>query len=194
MFSKRSRYAKLDDTSAADAQGREIAEKSLRPMPEVNGTFLHTVEEGDRLDHLGFTYYKDSTRWWRICDANPEWMSPQAMLGKEPMTTVRIPVTVPKGESPPWSALGAALAARVGIETALIVDELREVEREVQENGRTHAYTGERDAMAIIVTFNRMNIGLKDIVHIVNKTGFSAGDPGGIGRTGKKIVIPPLQD
>lgn len=51
MFSKISRYRKLPDVVAVDAQGRRLESKGLRLLPELTGTFLHTVEAGDRLDH-----------------------------------------------------------------------------------------------------------------------------------------------
>lgn len=79
MFSRISRYRKLADVVTTDAKGRKLASKSLRLPPEVSGTFLHTVEEVDRLDHLAYKYYKQPRKWWRICDANPEFMSPQAL-------------------------------------------------------------------------------------------------------------------
>ena len=83
MFSKISRYRKLPDVVTIDVQGRRLESKSLRLLPEVTGIFLHTVESGDRLDHLAYKYYKQPRKWWRICDANPEFPSPQALLGKE---------------------------------------------------------------------------------------------------------------
>ena len=95
MFSKISRYRTLPDVVTTDARGRTVSSKALRPLPTVSGTFLHTVEGVDRLEHLAFKYYQQPRNWWRICDANPEFMSPQGLLGKEPVVTARFPLTPP---------------------------------------------------------------------------------------------------
>ncbi len=93
MFSKNSRYRKVPDVVTTDSKGRKLKSRNFRLLPEVSGDFFHTVEEIDRLDHLAYKYYKQSRKWWRICDANPEFMSSQALLGKEAIVTVRFPLT-----------------------------------------------------------------------------------------------------
>ena len=93
MFSRISRYQKLPDMVTTDSQGRTLPSKTVRLLPQVLGTFRHTVEEVDRLDHLAFKYYQQPQKWWRIVDANPEFLSPQALLGKEPIVTDRFPLT-----------------------------------------------------------------------------------------------------
>jgi hypothetical protein len=93
MFASFSRYRKLPDVVTTDAKGRTLASKALRRLPSVSGTFQHTVADGDRLDHLTFKYYQQPTKWWRISDANPVFLSPQDLLGKEPVVTDRFPVT-----------------------------------------------------------------------------------------------------
>ena len=117
MFSKISRYRKLPDVVTTDVQGRSLQSKTLRLLPEVSGDFLHTVEEVDRLDHLAYKYYRQPRKWWRICDANPAFMSPQVLLGKEPQVVARFPI-VWEGPMPPWPVLLRALAATVGVEDA----------------------------------------------------------------------------
>ena len=77
MFSDLSRYRTLPDIVTTDAEGRTLASKTLRPLPEAPGTFRHTVEDVDRLDHLAYKYYRQPTKWWRMSDANPEFLSPQ---------------------------------------------------------------------------------------------------------------------
>ena len=43
----------------------------------------HTVRIGDRLDLLARHYYNDGRQWWRILDANPEFLhADDAVLGK----------------------------------------------------------------------------------------------------------------
>jgi hypothetical protein len=117
MFSKISRYRNLPDVAVQDAKGRVLSARSLRLQPEVSGTFRHTVEEADRLDHLAFKYYDQPRDWWRIADGNPEFLSPQALLGDEPRSTIRLPLRW-EGPSPPWSELLRALQQRPGVETA----------------------------------------------------------------------------
>ena len=94
MFSRISRYRTLPDIVTTDADGRTLVSKTLRPLPQAPGTFRHTVEEADRLDHLAYKYYQEPRKWWRISDANPEFLSPQALLGKEPIVTDRFLVRV----------------------------------------------------------------------------------------------------
>ncbi len=191
MISKNSRYKKLSDTVTTDARGRRLGSKTLRVMPDVAGTFQYAVEEGDRLDHLAYKAYKDSTRWWRICDANPEFMSPQAMLGKGPMATISVRVTFPGEGDPPWCDLIRNLSALVGVEDVSIVDDIRLVEREMEYEGDTITYAGERATRSVAVTFNRMNTRKRAIVHEVRTLGFNTGEFFTISRVGKKIVFPP---
>lgn len=89
MFSKGSRYGRLPDVITTDASGSLIPSKSLRLKAKADGKILHTIEDGDRLDHLAYTYYKQPGKWWRICDANPGFMFPQSMIGKDSMETIR---------------------------------------------------------------------------------------------------------
>ena len=117
MFSKISRYRKLPDVVTIDPDDRELESKSIRLLADVTGKFQHIIEEGDRLDHLSFKYYKQPRNWWRICDANPEFMSPQALLGKEPLITQRFPLNYDGPETaPPWAGFLAQLTESVGVE------------------------------------------------------------------------------
>lgn len=117
MFSRISRYRGLPDVVVPDARGRAVESKSLRLLPDAEGALLHTVEEGDRLDHLAHRYFGQPRSWWHIVDANPEFLSPQALLGNEPETVVEIPVEW-KGATPPWSGLLRALRGTPGVEAA----------------------------------------------------------------------------
>ena len=114
MFSKISRYRKLPDVVAPDARGRALASKSLRLLPETAGDFLHTVEEGDRLDTLAYKYYKQPRDWWRIADANAAFLDPQALLDEAPWKTVQIPL-IWNGPTPPWAEVPQALTAVLGV-------------------------------------------------------------------------------
>jgi len=169
MFSKISRYRKLPDEVTIGANGLAFQSKSLRLTPEVGGTFLHTVEDLDRLDHLGYKYYKQPRSWWHICDANPQFLSPQHLLGKEPIATGEFPIEFTGIGEPPYAPLLAALRRMAGVENALLAD---------------------GDA-GVLVEFNTMTVTQGVISSAIVAAGFSVGEMRNIGRVGKKIIIPP---
>jgi len=117
VFSKISRYRALADEVAVDAQGRAAASKVVRLTPEVDGTFLHVVEDVDRLDHLAFKYYDQPRDWWHIADANPDFFWPPAMIGDDPRRTILVPLTW-EGLEPPWVDLVGTLCRVLGVERA----------------------------------------------------------------------------
>jgi hypothetical protein len=45
-----------------------------REIGTATGRIEHTVRAGDRLDALARHYYNDDRLWWRIVDANPEFL------------------------------------------------------------------------------------------------------------------------
>ena len=168
MFGKLSRYRRVPDTAVVDAHGRVVAAKDFRPLPAITGTFLHTVDSGDRLDQLAFTYYGQPLQYWHVCDANPEFLSPLSLLAKEPIVTVRFPATAPG--TPPWAALLAALAKTVGVESAAVSD----------------------DDAAVVVTYNRTRLpDLAALIDVIRSAGFAAGMPGESGQLGRPIIVPP---
>jgi hypothetical protein len=75
MFFKGSRYANVSEHEITDAKGRVIRYKKIRFIPETKPQRVrlrvgHTVSQGERLDHIAHRYYRDSERFWRICDVN----------------------------------------------------------------------------------------------------------------------------
>ena len=92
MFSKKSRHINLDKIVTTDARGRTESSVLIRLRPDVSGDFLHTLEQGERLDHLAFKYYEDSQKWWHICDADTGFKSPLALVGREPIVTTQLTV------------------------------------------------------------------------------------------------------
>ena len=52
MFSKISRYRKQPDIVTIDNKDLVLASRDLRLLPEVSGTFFHTVDEVERLDYF----------------------------------------------------------------------------------------------------------------------------------------------
>lgn len=170
MFFKNSRYRQLPDEVTVDVKERRLPSKSSRALPDATGIFRHTLADGDRLDHLAHKYYNQPRKWWRICDANPEFMSPQALLGKTPVITQRFPLSFPENQGqPPWATLMRAIANQVGVEDILLTD----------------------DENYLIVTFNQINVQASNLTEIIGRAGFTVEQPQTIGRTGKQIVIPP---
>jgi hypothetical protein len=179
----------LPDVVTVNARSRTEVTKDLRVMPAVAGNFRHTVAEVDRLDHLGFKYYKQPAKWWRICDANPDFMSPQALLGNEPIEVARFPATF--GAAPPWTELVRRLEGLVGVEDVKVVEDSEIVAEEQTLGGQTVMVNLERFTRAAIVTYNRTNLDAGQIADVIETVGFEVAEPQRIGRVGKEIVIPP---
>jgi len=192
MFSKISRYRKLPDDVAIDFRGRKLVWKNLRLLPEVSGTFQHIVEDVDRLDHLAFKYYTQPRNWWRICDANPEFLSPQALLGKGPLITQRFPVSFRMDvKNPPWAGLLAQLRAIVGVEEVQLELGTKFGPKTEDIDDERVTFITEELQRVVVITYNRMNTGVAELSEIINDADFDASEPETLGRVGKKIVIPP---
>jgi hypothetical protein len=109
MFAKGSRYRNLLQSSSVDAQGEMFLGTTLRVIPQNPGQFRHTVRDRDRLDLLGYKYYSDATRWWQICDANPQAEFPNDILDRTPLADAVL--TVVQGDAVArYTALLTALA------------------------------------------------------------------------------------
>ncbi len=192
MFSKISRYRKLTNIVTTDVKGRTLESKSLRLLPEVSGTFLHTVEEVDRLDNLAYKYYKQPRKWWRICDANPEFMSPHALLGKEPLVTTRFPLTFSANSGqPPWAELLKNLSEKLGVEDIKVMEDVQLVPEEQTHDGEQVIVYVEHFERPLIITYNRMNVGAEELADVMVNIDIEVGQIEKIGRTGKSIIIPP---
>jgi hypothetical protein len=189
MFSKISRYRKLPDVTAPDAHGRTLASKDLRLLPEVEGTFHHTVDAGDRLDQLAYKYYSQPLQWWNICDANADFLSPLALIGKEAIITTRFPVTV--AGSPPWASLFPAVRAILGVEDVQITEEVQLVPRQVNIAGQTITAFQEQFSRAVLVTYNRLNVSAETVAAGIEASGFLVAPFADLERVGQEIVIPP---
>jgi hypothetical protein len=189
MFSSFSRYRKLPNVVTTDAKGRTLASKALRPLPSVSGTFQHTVTDGDRLDHVAFTYYQQPTKWWRINDANPEFLSPQELLGKEPVVTERFPVTF-NGPQPPWAALTRSLNERAGIETVTVSETVQLAPESRTVGSKTVIVQAERFTRAVVVTYNLLAVTADTIRGLITAAGFVVGQAERVSRVGQPITIP----
>jgi hypothetical protein len=189
MFAPFSRYRKLPDVVTTDAKGRTLASKALRLLPSVSGTFQHTVADVDRLDHVAFTYYRQPTKWWRINDANPEFLSPQALFGKEPIVTERFPVTF-NGPQPPWAALTRGLNERAGVATVTVTETVSLVPESRTVGNQTVTVQAERFERAVVVTYNQLTVTASTISSLIAASEFVVGQPERATRVGRHITIP----
>ncbi|MEL6884228.1 MAG: hypothetical protein AAFP87_06940 [Pseudomonadota bacterium] len=74
MFLKNSRYAQ-SRIFDSDPEGR-VDFRGIRPrdIPETPAVLEHGQTEGDRPDIMANNYYQADRAWWRIVDANPEFL------------------------------------------------------------------------------------------------------------------------
>lgn len=79
MRRKGSRYENTRPFSKKKGFGG-YRERSLSSPP---GVVEHTVLHTDRLDHLANDYYKSDRRWWRVMDANTEFLYGFELLDDE---------------------------------------------------------------------------------------------------------------
>lgn len=184
MSGRHSRYRPPSAAAAPDARGRAPTATELRPLPPVTGQFLHTVAEGERLDQLAYRYYEEPLVWWQICDANPGFLSPLALLGQEAVISVRFPIGLPAGvRLPEWQPVLRVLAAISGVELAAVQEDI-----EFVGNG---PHVQERFSRALLVTYNRQCTGTEALIGAITAAGFTVGPPAASGQLGRPIIIPP---
>lgn len=184
MYSKLSRYHAQPDVHVEDADGRVAASTALRLPPPTPGTVRHAIEAGDRLDHLAYKYYRRSERWWRICDANPEQLSPLELLGKEPLVTARFPLEHDDETGPaPWPELRRRLRLP-GVHDLWVEDRV---------TGLREGDDGTESVVerAAVVRYNRFQVTPDELAGAMEDVGFVVGPSSPLGRVGKEIVIPP---
>lgn len=192
MFFKNSRYKKEPFEVTLDVKGRRFKSVRLRVNPDIAGTFLHMVEEGDRLDHLAYKYYRASKKWWQIADANPDFLSPRDLLGKGVMRSVRIPLTYDDEETaPPWGDLAGLLKTLLGIDDFRFEETVHLTEDNPEIEGEIISVAEESYERAVVIIYNSQNVVEDNLVSVVEDAGFTAGQAQNIGRIGKRIVIPP---
>jgi hypothetical protein len=90
MFFQGSRYEKVPEATYTDASGRVIRYKTTRFITEPVALVGHRVISGERLDLIAWQHFRDSERYWRICDANRA-LWPDDLL--EEGSILRIPPT-----------------------------------------------------------------------------------------------------
>lgn len=69
MIDRRSRYATTPVLTTDDGQGGTEQVLDLRTTPPTGSVLAVVATDADRLDLLAYRYYRDPTRFWRICDA-----------------------------------------------------------------------------------------------------------------------------
>ncbi|RJX31908.1 MAG: hypothetical protein C4531_06865 [Desulfurivibrio sp.] len=192
MFFKNSRYRKQPFAVTVDARGRRFKSVTLRPTPATAGTFFHTIEEGERLDHLAYRYYKAPRKWWRITDANPEFFSPLDLLGDGVLQCVRIPLTHnEEAGEPPWSVLAGKLSALVGVESYLFEENVLLSEDTRTVAGEAIPVASQSYERAVLIDYNSLTISATELTAAISSSGFGAGAPQHRGRIGRPIIIPP---
>jgi hypothetical protein len=145
------------------------------------------------LDHLAYKYYKQPRKWWRICDANPDWPFPPALLGKDSLVVEHFPLIIDSEEDEPlWSETLADLNALVGVEYARVVKEEVELVERIETVGpETVTLVVPRYRYTIIVRYNAMNLDSSQLMNRMAGLDLVVGPPERVGRIGKAIVIPP---
>ena len=79
MRRKGSRY----EQTAAFSTDKGFSGYRERKLTSPRGLAEHTVLHTDRLDHLANDYYRSDRRWWRIMDANAEFLYGFELLDDE---------------------------------------------------------------------------------------------------------------
>ncbi|WDP91219.1 MAG: hypothetical protein HUN04_16560 [Desulfobacter sp.] len=82
MFLNHSRYGNAQGFSPGNTQSFFPGVRP-RPVSTPPGIIEHIVRQGDRLDLLAAYYYNDARLWWRIADANPEFIFAGLMVAPE---------------------------------------------------------------------------------------------------------------
>jgi nucleoid-associated protein YgaU len=74
MFDRHSRYRDARPFVPPEPGRKPFGGVRPRPIGHVPGVIEHQVQAGDRLDLLARHYYNNDRLWWRIVDANPEFL------------------------------------------------------------------------------------------------------------------------
>lgn len=85
-----SRYEDADIQYVLDGRMQSTRATAFRtnPAEEITTNRYWWWREDDRIDSLATRYYGSPEQWWRIMDANPEFIDPQSIpVG----TKIRIP-------------------------------------------------------------------------------------------------------
>lgn len=96
MFEHTSRYYQIETAHLTASDGRTIAYKRRRFLPQGESLPLLVevvVSQNDRLDLIAARTLGDPEQFWRICDANDA-LDPLELTA-EPGTIIRVPIPQP---------------------------------------------------------------------------------------------------
>lgn len=74
MLDRQTRYREARSFAPLQPGGTAFGGVRPRPVRAAAGVIEHQVRAGDRLDLLARHYYNNDRLWWRIVDANPEFL------------------------------------------------------------------------------------------------------------------------
>ncbi len=83
MLTKKSRYGEAGFFEVSEDGFEVFSGVKARSVSEATGVLEHEVQATDRLDLLARHYYNDDRLWWRIVDANPQFIFGPLMLGPD---------------------------------------------------------------------------------------------------------------
>jgi hypothetical protein len=72
MIDRKSRYRSTRVLTVADPLGATHPLLDVRETPPTTGLLQVTPTDSDRLDLLAWRFFRDPTRFWRICDASTQ--------------------------------------------------------------------------------------------------------------------------
>lgn len=72
MIDRKSRYRSTAVRTVDDGRGGTHPRLDLRETPPTIGVLTVTPTDSDRLDLLAWRFYRDPTRFWRLCDASSQ--------------------------------------------------------------------------------------------------------------------------
>lgn len=85
MIDRRSRYKSTPALSVDDGLGGTHPLLDLRETPPTTGVLQFAPTDSDRLDLLAWRFFRDPTRFWRICDASSRLDPFDVLVPGEPM-------------------------------------------------------------------------------------------------------------
>ncbi|MFJ4245045.1 tail protein X [Streptomyces iakyrus] len=189
MFSKQSRYHAVPDVAGSRRDRRSVVGKDLRVLPNITGSFTHTIGDGDRLDQLAFQYYGQPLHYWRICDANPDFLSPLALIGQEPLVAAHYTVAVPE-DGPSWGQVLATLSAMVGVQDVIVRHDVTTKPAVELAEGEEVTVVAEHTVPVVTVMYNRVAVDGDAISGTIEQSGLTVTSRSETGQTGRQIVIP----
>jgi hypothetical protein len=89
MFFRGSRYENVPEAEFVSADGRSIRYKRMRFIPEISGTGVYSVRQGDRPDLAAYNVLGDPEQFWRLCDINR--VQRPVDLTRDPATVLDVP-------------------------------------------------------------------------------------------------------